>query len=356
MRSSDRVKLPPFPGGKRFAFTILDDTDVATVENVEPVYRLLMTLGIRATKTVWPVRCPEGSRNFSSSETLEDSHYLSFVRELADYGFEITWHGATMESSERPRIVAALERFKTEFGAYPRIHPNHALNRENIYWGTDRFDDQIVKRVVRRLIGIPDGYFQGHVEGSRYFWGDLCGRSIVYARNFTFNQANLRRINPSMPYRDPARPLVPWWFSATDAEDAAAFKTVLSPARQERLEREGGICILATHLGKGYATAGGVDPGSRRLLEELAHRPGWFPSVGELLDWLRGWRGEGALPAAERRRMEWRWLRDLVARKLSERLRPPRRLVNRSGSPYTRSQPFEPHRTVLTTHADRGRA
>src|SRR6202040_3687090 len=56
-----------FPGGKRFALTIIDDTDVATVENLKPIYDLLYESGMRTTKTVWPVGCAEGSKNFGSS-------------------------------------------------------------------------------------------------------------------------------------------------------------------------------------------------------------------------------------------------------------------------------------------------
>src|SRR5438034_4889586 len=95
-----------FPYGKRFAFTVLDDTDVATVQNVAPVYALLERLGMRATKTVWPLGCPEGSRNFSSSQTLDDPEYYAFVADLPRRGFEIASHGATMESSTRERTVA----------------------------------------------------------------------------------------------------------------------------------------------------------------------------------------------------------------------------------------------------------
>jgi hypothetical protein len=171
------------------------------------------------------------------------------------------------------------------------------------------------------MTGVPDGYFQGHVDGSSYFWGDLCARSIEYARNLTFNEINLRRVNPSMPYRDPARPFAPWWFSATDADDVESFNVIVSTARQERLERDGGICILATHLGKGFVKEGRVHPTSRRLLEELARRPGWFAPVGELLDWLRDRRGTPFLTRGERRRMERRWLVDLVTRKLAGRRR-----------------------------------
>lgn len=53
-----------FPEQKRFAFSILDDTDDATVENVKPVYDTLMEYGFRTTKTAWPLDCPEGSAIF----------------------------------------------------------------------------------------------------------------------------------------------------------------------------------------------------------------------------------------------------------------------------------------------------
>ncbi|HEX8694370.1 MAG TPA: hypothetical protein VF746_18255 [Longimicrobium sp.] len=305
-----------FPGGKRFAFTILDDTDVATVDNVGPVYRLLDKLGMRTTKTVWPLACPEGSRNFSSSQTLEDPDYLEFVLWLVGRGFEVTWHGATMESSERERTLAALERFRALFGAYPRIHANHSFNRENLYWGTSRVDQPLLKAVIQRALPTPAGYFEGHVEGSRFWWGDLCARHVEYVRNLTFDEVNLARVNPSMPYHDPARPLVRWWFSCSDAEDRDAFAELLRPDRQEKLEREGGFCIVATHLGKGFAKGGEVDRLVRRRLESLAARDGWFVPVGELLDWLRARRAEGELPRDEWDRMQWRWARDLVRRKV----------------------------------------
>jgi len=71
-----------FPGNARFAFTVIDDTDVATVDNVLPIYRLFESLGMRTTKTVWPFRCEEGSRDFSLSETMDDPHYCEFVADL----------------------------------------------------------------------------------------------------------------------------------------------------------------------------------------------------------------------------------------------------------------------------------
>ena len=54
-----------FPHGKRFAFTIVDDTDVATVANVKPLYDLLHELGFRTTKRI---RIIEHLRSICSGE------------------------------------------------------------------------------------------------------------------------------------------------------------------------------------------------------------------------------------------------------------------------------------------------
>jgi len=309
-----------FPGGKRFAFTIIDDTDVATVENVAPIYRLFERLGMRTTKTVWPVGCPEGSRDFSSSETLEDRDYLEFVIDLQRRGFEIASHGATMESSTRERTVAAFERFRSYLGHYAKVHANHSFNRENLYWGVRRLDDPLLRVLYGWVLGTPSGYYQGDQEGSPFYWGDLCHEHITYVRNLTFTEINLLRINPSMPYKDPARPLVPWWFSSADAEDCSEFNALLSPENQARLETDGGVCIVTTHLGKNFTTRGQVDRVTQERLESLARRPGWFPPVGELLDWLRTQKQRTSLPRAEWRRMQWTWCWDLLRRKVAQRL------------------------------------
>ena len=116
-----------FPGAKRFAFTILDDTDDGTATNLAPIYALLDELGMRTTKTVWPVACPEGSADFFAGKTLDDDEYLAFVLDLARRGFEITWHGATMESSERQRTLEALDRYRKIFGCYPRIQISRGI-------------------------------------------------------------------------------------------------------------------------------------------------------------------------------------------------------------------------------------
>lgn len=304
-----------FPGGARFAFTVLDDTDDSTLANVKPLYDYLTELGMRTTKTVWPFR-HEGPSHFWACETLEDPEYLDFVFELRDRGFEITWHGASFESSPRERTLAGLERFEELFGTSPRVHANHANNQENLYWGPDRVDS----RLLSWLLGFVMGRSQGHVEGSPYWWGDAARGHVRYARNLTYNRLNVASINPSMPYQDPRRPLSPLWFSASDAESVDEFNRLTSPENQERLEREGGFTIVATHFGKGFVRDGVLNRTTRENLAELAGRPGWFPTTGELLDWLAEQGGAGPLPRREWNRMQRRWAIDVLSRKLSGRL------------------------------------
>ena len=305
----------PFPHGRRFAFTIMDDTDVATLANVGPIYRLLDQLGFRTTKTVWPVGCPEGSRDYLESETLEDGAYLDWVLELKSRGFEIAYHGATMESSTRERTERALAMFREHLGEGPRVYANHAHNRENLYWGVERIDDPVLRALYRGITRQPSGYYQGSTPGTPWWWGDLASQ-VTYIRNLTFSDINTTRHNPSMPYQDPRRPAVQWWFSASDADDVRAFNELIAPEAQDRLEREGGACIVATHLGKGFCQGGTVHRETRRLLERLSAKPGWFVPVGELLDWLRLSRETSPLlPKSEWRRMQWRWAWDLLARK-----------------------------------------
>ena len=275
-----------FPNGRTFAFTILDDTDDSTLENVKPVYDYLTTNGLRTTKTVWPVDCPEGSRLFFAADTLQRKEYLDFVHRLACDGFEIAFHGATMESSRRERTLRALEVIRQEFGAYPSLFCNHGHNKDNLYWGRKRFHTGWLSTLVGFMRKEDRSYYSGDVEGSDYFWGDVCRQHIRYVRNFTFACVNVLEADPYMPYHLSGTPYVNQWFSTADAPDAAAFVGLLSDENVERLERAGGVCILSTHLGKGFAKNGKLDPEVERIIQRLGQRPGWYVPASELLDYL----------------------------------------------------------------------
>ena len=304
--------LPP---GMRFAFSVLDDTDDATLDNVGPVYAMLREYGFRTTKTVWPMDCPEGSRNFFAAETLQDKAYLGFVHELADAGFEVAFHGATMESSRRERTVEGLELIRSEFGDYPRLFCNHGQNRENLYWGSRRFHSAPL-RLLSRWFGRRDGdAYEGAQEGSPFFWGDVCRDVIRYVRNLTFERLDLLRVDPFMPYHVASAPYVRSWFSTADAPDAAAFNRLLSRERIDRLEAEGGVCIVSTHFGKRFVQDGRVNQATERLLKYMADKRGWFVPVSDILDRLLGAGRGRTLTHRDLLRLELRFLAERIRRR-----------------------------------------
>ena len=304
-----------FPGGQRFAFSILDDTDDSTLENIEPVYALLRDLGLRTTKTAWPLDCPEGSRHFFAAETLQNRRYRDFVHDLVEAGFELAFHGATMESSRRDRTIQGLEFMRGEFGRYPRLFCNHGQNRENLYWGHARYRVAPFRLLSRLRLGGAGEGFEGHREGSEYFWGDVCRDVIQYVRNFTFDRLNLLEVNPGMPYRTASTPYVNYWFSTADAPEVGAFNRLLSRARVDRLAAGGGVCLVSTHFGKGFVQDGRVHPETRSLLGHLADKGGWFAPVSDVLDWMRrGARNGSALTPGQLLGLEARFVADRIRR------------------------------------------
>ena len=274
-----------FPNNKKFAFTILDDTDDANVENIVPVYDFLTSKNIFVTKTVWPVPCPEGSRIFFAGQTLGEKDYLKAVKRIIKQGHELAFHCATMESSERKRTKQAFEVLKKEFDLLPVLHCNHGQNLENIYWGYKRFSTAIFRLVYA---GLKRKYlFQGENSNSEYFWGDIYNAQIKFSRNFTFrNELNILKSNPEMPYLDSAKKMANYFFSTSDAPDVFAFNSLVTKKAIDRLENEAGLCILSTHLGKKYCLNGKINENFRSIIEYISKKDGWFVPVTEILEYL----------------------------------------------------------------------
>jgi len=309
--------MTALPPGKRFAFSVLDDTDDATLENVEPIYALLRDYGFRTTKTAWPLDCPEGSRNFFAADTLQNKDYLRFVRELVEGGFELAFHGATMESSWRERTLEGLEFLRNEFGHYPRIFCNHGQNRENLYWGNKRFRTPLLRALSRVLMREQGVSYEGAQEGSRFFWGDICRDVIHYVRNFTFERLNMLEVDPGMPYHVAGTPYVRYWFSTADAPDVNAFNRVVSRRRIDQLAADGGVSVVSTHFGKGFVRDGWVNPETKSLLRHLADKGGWLVPVSEVLDRLLAAGRGRTLTQGELLRIELRFVADRIKRRQS---------------------------------------
>jgi hypothetical protein len=286
-----RRPCAPFPAGKRFAFSIFDDTDVATLESIRPMYELLDELGFRTTKSVWPLPY-DGPSDYQGSDTLDDPEYASYIRHLQERGFEIAFHGARMESSERADISLALEIYKQNLGQYPTAYAAHGHNCDNLYWGADRFRFRLWRWLFAALgSGGLEQPPEGHLSESRFYWADLAERHLRYMRSFSYDDLNLWNITSVIPYRTEGTPGVHAFFPSAFADNVEEFIELLSPARQARLERECGLCIVGTHFGKGFVREGRVHPGVIEVLTSLSRRPGWFQPVSTVLDYLVGAQG-----------------------------------------------------------------
>jgi len=295
-----------WPQGKRFAFTIVDDTDLSTVANTKPVYDLLLDNGIVTTKTVWPLAVA-APKPISGGHSLEHPEYRDWILRLQSKGVEIAFHGAADESSTRQRTILGLEYFRKILGNYPNVHSTHSGQKEALYWGSARFDPPLswIYSLLRRRHRAD--VYSGTDISSPFFWGDWAQISPKYVRNLVFDDINTLKMDPLMPYHDARRPFVQSWFSSSYGSSPNAFCRLISEANQDRLESEGGACIVYTHLGSGFYP---LRDDFKRLVRRLGAKSGWFVPATNLLDYLaarRGLQSTSAHPLAFQK-MQWNWL------------------------------------------------
>jgi hypothetical protein len=227
---------------------------------------------------------------------------------LQEQGFEVGLHNVANTTASREGWLAGLERFRELFGDYPVIHANHVGCQDSIYWGENRLSgfERLAYNVLTRF---RNRGFYGHRPDSPHFWGDLCRQYIQYVRNFVYPDINTLKHCPYMPYHDPDRPFVGAWFASSEGPMVHSFNKTLCEANQERLEEEGGACIMYTHFGKGFFDGSRLDPRFVSLMRRLSSRGGWFVPVSVLLDHIAAARGEvHVVTPRERRGLERRWL------------------------------------------------
>lgn len=291
------LTIEPHPWGKRFAVSLVDDTDRATEAEVREVYALLRDLGLSATKTVWPLEATASSGGYAglplAGDTLQQPGYRRLCQELQAQGFEIAMHTASAGDSRRPETIRAYELFEAIFGAPPVTNVMHGRNRENLYWGKHAVPNRFLARLI--AWGEPLD-FCGHDPASPYYWGDLCRTKSRYVRQFETLATDTLRFDPATPYHDPSKPDVPFWFSATYGSGARLF-TLLTEPRLDELARRRSASILHTYLCRYTLPEGGgfiIDPRFRALAQRLASHPNaWVVPVATLLDRRRALRALG---------------------------------------------------------------
>jgi hypothetical protein len=301
--------MAKWPGNHTFAFTVFDDPDSQTLAGLRSVYDFLADAGLRTTVGVWP--CGPTRETNSPGQTCQDIEYRKYVQGLSAGGFEVGYHNTTAHSSFRSEIADGLKVFADYFGQSPITMANH-YNAEAIYWGRDRLSG--THRLLYSAATLGRNTFSGHVEQSPYFWGDLCKNQVRFCRNFTYHHINTLRSCPWMPYHDPDRGYVNYWFASSNAKNVSSFLHLLSEENQDQLEAEGGACIVYTHFGLGFVRDGSLDPRFRFLIDRLKRRNGWFVPVGTLLDYLLSQRSDATISSAQRRKLERHWLGEKLLR------------------------------------------
>lgn len=306
-----RVKIK-WPKDKKFAFTIVDDTDNGTVENIKPVYDFLYSKGILATKTVWVYP----SRDHFTGGSLLDRGYLEFILDLKDKGFEIGLHSVGSGVFKREEILRGINLFHEKLGFYPYIHINHGNNPDNIYWGYERYQ-WFLRNIFKLLYGKRRKYYGADLDSS-YFWGDICKEKVKYIRNYTFNDINTLKIDPLMPYIDRSKERFSnYWFSSSDGHTVKEFNFLIRKENIDRLENEGGACIVYTHFAYNFVNdQGQLDREFVENMDYLSTKNGWFVPASTLLDYLLSQKKEVYASKSYLIRLDLRWALDRVVKRI----------------------------------------
>ena len=282
------------PNNKKFIFTIIDDTDDAFCEQIKPVYDIIYENGLKTTKTVWvyPVR----DHNLSKGHCLQDINYRDFIIDIKNKGFEIALHNVGSGIYFRNEILEGLDYFKEIIGHYPKIHVNRSYNPDNIYCGEKRFSFPF--NYLLRIIYSSYSDFSGEIPESKHFWGDVHKRIIKYSRNYEIDSINTLKYNPYMPYKDDKyEKFSNEWFSSSFAPNQWIFNKMVTKESVDKLEEEGGVCILYTHLGY-YNKHGKVDQGFKEMVSYIGKKNnGLFIPVSEVLEILNKNKIHNGVPA-----------------------------------------------------------
>jgi hypothetical protein len=264
-----------------FRFTIIDDTDDATLENIKPIYDFLTEKNIFITKTVWVY--PPRDR-YSNGDSLQRKEYANYIKELSKRGFEIALHNVGSGDYDRKEILEGIEEFHRILGFYPRIHINHSYNKDSVYGGHKRFNKPF-SYIIRKLYPQYAKGFQGDEEGSDYFWGDRHKELITFSRSHEFGDLNTLQIDKLSPYVDPWRNKYSnYWFSCSFAPNQNVFAHLLSNKNIDSLVENNGTAIVYTHFGY-FMQNNKIDI---RFLESINYlsskKGGLFLPVSELLN------------------------------------------------------------------------
>jgi hypothetical protein len=298
-KSTNQIKatLSPYPYGKNFAFTITDDPDHTRLEKIKPLYDFLSEIGMRTTIAVWVKEAsrsdgmPDKSGIYNFGDTCQREEYLKYIKELQERGFEIALHTVSGGNDLREVTEEGYEEFKRLFGNYPKINIMHSNNLENIYWGKKVLKTEFFRTIIGLLYKRANYPYGGEDPQSPYFWGDILKGKTKYVRLWGTSSINTLKYNPSMPYHDPQKPYVNYWFSFSDGYLLPWFKKLISDNNIHKLVKERGTSIVYTHFTyftkRDKAGVYHLDPVFKQQMEKISkQKDGWFVPTSLILDRL----------------------------------------------------------------------
>ncbi|MBI4847292.1 MAG: hypothetical protein HY808_01760 [Nitrospirae bacterium] len=296
-------KISPYPDGKHFAFTVTDDPDHSKIQKVKTMYGFLDEIGLKTTVAVWVKECsrangePDTEGRFDYGATLQNEEYRNYILSLRNKGFEIALHTVSGCNDLRKGTIDGYEQFRSIFGEYPKMNIMHSMNLDNVYWGAKVFKSKAAQWFFKNVVGMvyPKASFSfgGEDPQSRYYWADILKEKTKYVRLWGTSDINTLKFNPSMPYHDPDRPEINYWFSFSDGHNMEAFLQLISDKNIEKLVRERGASIVYTHFAAGFIKRAGdnsyaVDEQVKKQLIKIAQqKDGWFVPASTLLDRLQ---------------------------------------------------------------------
>ena len=82
-----------------------------------------------------------------------------------------------------------------------------------------------------------------------------------------------------MPYKDPTKPFVNYWFASSDGNNVKKFNKCISDKNQDRLEEEGGACIMYTHFADRFCSHGKLSEKFKIQMKRLSKKK-WLVCTG----------------------------------------------------------------------------
>ena len=223
---------------------------------------------------------------------MRKKEYLEYVKSLQNKGFEIALHTVSAGDDLRERTIEGYEKFKSLFGKYPKINIMHSNNLENIYWGKKVVNNGVLKKIIGLLSKKSNLPYSGEIPESEYFWGDILKANTKYVRLWGTTDINTLKFNPSMPYHDPKKPFVNYWFSFSDGYNVEIFNKLISDENIKKLKEERGTSIVYTHFSSNFMQKSNdgvfhLNEIFKDRMEKLAgDKQGWFVPASEILDRL----------------------------------------------------------------------